>query len=100
MLACTLAGIPVFATGGIGGVHRGFAQTLDISSDLRALAEFPVAVVCAGAKSILDISATLEALETLGVPVAGFRTKSFPLFFAAESEHELETTFDDEAALA
>jgi pseudouridine-5'-phosphate glycosidase len=98
--ACALAGIRVFATGGIGGVHRGFSQTLDISSDLRALAEYPVAVVCAGAKSVLHIPATLETLETLGVPVVGFRTTTFPMFFTRDSHHELDTSFDDAADLA
>lgn len=100
MQACALAGIRVFATGGIGGVHRGFSQTLDISSDLRALAQLPVAVVCAGAKSILDVAATLEALETLGVPVAGFATRSFPLFYARESTLALETVCNTAAELA
>ena len=100
MQACALAGIRVFATGGIGGVHRGYARTPDISSDLRALAEFPVAVVCAGAKSILDIPATLEVLETLGVPVVGYRASTFPLFYAASSQIQLEDTFDDVGRLA
>lgn len=98
--ACAMAGLRVFATGGIGGVHRGFAQTLDISSDLRALAQFPVVVVSAGAKSILDVGATLEALETLGVPVVGYRTKRFPLFFSAESPYELELCFDSPEEVA
>jgi pseudouridylate synthase len=95
MRACAMAGIRIFATGGIGGIHRGFAATLDISSDLKALASYPVAVVCAGAKSVLDVPATLEALETLGVPVVGHRTTAFPLFFAAESDFELEITFNE-----
>ena len=88
--ACALANLPVFATGGIGGVHRGFAQTPDISSDLRALGEYPVVVVSAGAKSILDVAATLELLEALGVPVVGYRTDRFPLFFSAESPYQLD----------
>lgn len=100
MRACALAGIKVFATGGIGGVHRGFAQTLDISSDLKALAQLPVAVVCAGAKSILDVPATLEALETLGVPVAGYKTRSFPLFYSAQSNFALESSFNEVEGLA
>lgn len=100
MQACALTGINVFATGGIGGVHRGFSRTLDISSDLRGLAQFPVAVVCAGAKSILDVPATLEALETLGVPVVGYRAKTFPLFFCADSDHRIENNFDDIGELA
>ncbi|MBX7244998.1 MAG: pseudouridine-5'-phosphate glycosidase [Candidatus Sumerlaeaceae bacterium] len=100
MKACAMAGIRVFATGGIGGVHRGFAETLDISSDLKALAEFPVAVICAGAKSVLDVPATLEVLETLGVPVVGYRTKCFPRFFCPDSPHQLDASFDDMAELA
>lgn len=88
--ACAMAGIRVFATGGIGGVHRGFAESLDISSDVRALAEAPVVAVSAGAKSILDVGATLEVLETLGVPVVGYRTGYFPLFFSAQSPYALE----------
>ncbi len=97
--ACWLAGIRVFATGGIGGVHRGSATLPDVSGDLPALARFPVATVCAGAKSILDVAATLEWLETLGVPVAGFNTVSFPLFHARESGHPLDITFTEIAAL-
>lgn len=100
MQACALGGVRVFATGGIGGVHRGFARTLDFSSDLTALGRFPVAVVCAGAKSILDVPATLEALETLGVPVVGYRTGTFPLFFTPRSRHRLEVTFDEMEPLA
>ncbi|MGB9692862.1 MAG: pseudouridine-5'-phosphate glycosidase [Candidatus Sumerlaeaceae bacterium] len=98
--ACALAGVRVFATGGIGGVHRGYAQTLDISSDLRALAEYPVVVVSAGAKSILDIGATLEVLETLGVPVIGYRTSHFPLFFTAGSAYRLDTVCESPAEVA
>lgn len=79
------AGIRVFSTGGIGGVHRGFAEQLDVSQDLRAVAHFPVAVVCAGAKAILDLPKTLEMLETLGVPVIGVRTNEFPSFYSRES---------------
>ena len=80
------AGIEVFATGGIGGVHRGWETTLDISSDLAALSRFPVAVVSAGCKAILDVPATLEYLETLAVPVLGWQTDSFPLFYTAQSD--------------
>jgi len=98
--ACALAGLRVFATGGIGGVHRGFAQSLDISSDLSALAQYPVIVVSAGAKSILDVAATLEALETLGVPVVGYRTDRFPLFFSADSPHRLDITCDSPEEIA
>jgi len=85
-----LAGIRVFATGGIGGVHRGAGETFDESADLPTLARTPVTVVCAGVKSILDVPATLERLETLGVTVVGYRTLSFPGFYLADSGHELE----------
>ncbi len=90
MQLASLAGIEVFATGGIGGAHRGWGQTLDISSDLTALASFPVAVVSAGCKAILDVPATLEYLETLAVPVLGWQTDRFPLFYTASSEHRIE----------
>lgn len=80
LVACGLAGIRHFATGGLGGVHRGFAHTLDISADLGTLSRTPTCVVSSGAKSILDLKATLEALETLGVPVIGFGTAMFPEF--------------------
>src|SRR5579859_408509 len=90
-----LAGIEVFATGGIGGVHRGAEQSFDISADLLELARTPVAVVCAGAKSILDIAKTLEVLETNGVPVLGYRTAEFPAFFTRTSgfgvDHRMDT---------
>jgi len=88
LLACTLAEpapIRVFATGGIGGVHRGWTTVPDISADLRALARHPVCVCCAGAKSVLDIRATVEALQTLGVPILGWRTDWFPRFYATGS---------------
>lgn len=84
------AGIEVFATGGIGGVHRGWETTLDISSDLAALSRFPVAVVSAGCKAILDVSATLEQLETLAVPVLGWRTNRFPLFYTSDSGYAID----------
>lgn len=84
------AGIRVFATGGIGGVHRGVEQHLDISQDLWALSRFPVAVVCAGAKSVLDLPKTLEALEALAVPVIGIGTDEFPSFYSRTSGLELE----------
>lgn len=74
MMIAAMAGIKVFATGGIGGVHRGATETMDISADLQELANTPVAVVCAGAKSLLDLGLTLEYLETFGVPVLGLRT--------------------------
>lgn len=80
-----LAGIRVFATGGLGGVHRGARETWDESADLTALAAVPVTVVCAGVKSILDVAATLERLETLSVPVLGFRTDTFPGFYVRDT---------------
>ena len=83
MFAAQLAGIKVFATGGIGGVHK--ESSFDISTDLRALAEIPMIVVCAGAKAILDLPATLEYLETMGVPVVGYQTDEFPAFYSRES---------------
>ena len=85
MLCARLAGIEVFATGGIGGVHRGAATTFDVSADLHELARTPVAVVCSGAKSILDVPATLEVLESLGVPVVGLGTDRFPAFHVRDS---------------
>lgn len=85
MIAARLAGIAVFATGGIGGVHRGAERDFDISADLDELAQTPVTVVCAGAKAILDLPKTLEALETRGVPVIGWRTDRFPAFWSADS---------------
>jgi pseudouridylate synthase len=85
MFAAAAAGIRIFATGGIGGVHRDSASSFDISNDLSELARTPVAVICAGAKVILDLPKTLEALETLGVPVVGFGTKELPAFYCRES---------------
>ncbi len=89
MKLASLSGIQIFATGGIGGVHRDWEQTLDISSDLSALATIPVAVVSAGCKAILDVPATLEYLETLAVPVWGWQTDRFPLFYTSASEHPI-----------
>ena len=94
MLAAHLAGIPVFATGGIGGVHRGAQQSFDISADLLELARTPVIVVSAGAKAILDLAKTLEFLETRGVPVIGYRTRCFPAFYSSESDLELDLGAD------
>lgn len=91
------AGVRVMATGGIGGVHLG---RFDVSADLIALTRFPVAVVCSGCKSILDVAATREALETLGVPVLGFRTDEFPAFYLRSSGLTVDARFDDEADLA
>ncbi len=89
MIAAELAGIELFVTGGIGGVHRGAEKTMDISADLEELAQTNVAVVCAGAKSILDIGLTLEYLETKGVPVVGYNTDTLPAFYSRESEFGL-----------
>jgi len=100
MLIATRAGIPIFATGGIGGVHRGAELTFDISADLIELSRTPVTVVCAGAKSILDLPKTLEVLETYGVPVIGYRTSEFPAFFSRASGLRLEHRLDDPAAAA
>lgn len=85
MIIANLAGIKVFATGGIGGVHRGATETFDISADLEELANTDVAVICAGAKSILDIGLTLEYLETHGVPVVGYKTEEMPAFYTRKS---------------
>lgn len=99
MLAA-LAGIRVFATGGIGGVHRGAQHSLDISADLREIARSPVAVVSAGAKAILDLPLTLELLESLGVPVVGFGTWDFPAFYTRTSGCTLPQRVDDLPTLA
>ena len=97
------AGIPIFATGGIGGVHRGAEHTFDVSADLDELGSTPVAVVCAGAKSILDLPKTLEMLETYGVPVIGVGTDEFPAFFTRSSglpvDHRVEGASDLAAVL-
>lgn len=100
MAIAARAGIRVFATGGIGGVHRGAAETFDISSDLTELARTPVAVVCAGAKAILDLPLTLEYLETLGVPVVGVGTDEFPAFYTPKSGLFLEHRVDSPAEAA
>lgn len=94
MQGAAMAGISVFATGGIGGVHRGAESSFDISADLEAFAHTPVAVVCAGAKSILDIAKTLEVLETNGVPVLGYKSADFPAFWARQSGYKLDRSFD------
>lgn len=94
------SGIAVFATGGIGGVHREYGTKFDISADLTALARFPVAVVTSGVKSLLDVVATREALETLGIPVIGYRTDAFPAFYIRGSEAGVDARFDDPAELA
>jgi pseudouridine-5'-phosphate glycosidase len=100
MIAAQLAGIRVFVTGGIGGVHRGAAATMDVSADLLELAHTPVAVVCAGVKSILDVGLTLEVLETQGVPVLGYQTQRFPAFYVRDSGHPVDACFDDPRSLA
>ena len=100
MIAAARAGIPVFATGGIGGVHRGVEETLDVSADLEELGRTPVAVVCAGAKSILDLPRTLEYLETRGVPVVGYGTDMLPAFYVRESGIPVPHRVDDAAAAA
>lgn len=98
MIIASLAGIKIFATGGIGGVHRGAETTMDISADLEELAMTPVMVICAGAKSILDLGLTLEYLETKGVPVIGYGTKELPAFYTRKSgfgvDYELDTPLE------
>jgi len=100
MLCASLVGIRFFATGGIGGVHRGAETSMDISADLTELSRTPVLVVCAGAKSILDLDLTLEYLETQGVPVLGWQTDEFPAFFVRSSGRTLYHRVDELAALA
>lgn len=95
-----LAGISIFATGGLGGVHRGAQESWDESADLHSLANIPVMVVSAGAKSILDVAATLERLETLSVPIIGFRTSRFPGFYLADSGFDLEYRVDSPKEIA
>ena len=100
MILANLAGVKVFATGGIGGVHRGAQETFDISADLQELANTNVAVVCAGAKSILDIGLTLEYLETNGVPVVGFGTEEFPAFYTRKSGFGVDYKVDSSMEVA
>ena len=95
-----LVGIRLFTTGGLGGVHRGARESWDVSADLAALARTPVAVVCSGVKSILDVPATLEHLETLGVPVVGFRTNRFPGFYLTDSGSPLDWSVENEEEAA
>lgn len=94
------AGVRVFATGGIGGVHQGYGTHWDVSSDLLALTRFPVCVVASGVKNLLDVVATREMLETLGVPVVGYQTDHFPAFYLRQSEAVVDARFDDPDALA
>lgn len=98
MLAANMAGIKVFATGGIGGVHK--ESSFDVSTDLHSLAEIPTIVVCAGAKAILDLPATLETLETLGVPVIGYQTDEFPAFYSRESGLKVSARLDSPKEIA
>ncbi len=100
MIIADLAGIRLFATGGIGGVHRNAQQSFDISADLQELAQTPVAVVCAGAKSILDLRLTLEYLETHGVPVVGYQTDSLPAFFTRDSAFSVDYRLDSPSDIA
>ena len=100
MICAALAGIKIFVTGGIGGVHRGAETTMDISADLEELAQTDVAVICAGAKSILDLGLTLEYLETNGVPVIGYGTDVLPAFFTRESDFELNIRVDNPETVA
>ena len=100
MIIAHMAGIQVFATGGIGGVHRGAQQTFDISADLEELAHTPVMVVCAGAKSILDLGLTLEYLETHGVPVIGYGTEELPAFYTRKSGFGVDYRVDSPEELA
>lgn len=100
MIVAAMAGIKVFATGGIGGVHRGAETTMDISADLEELGQTNVAVVCAGAKSILDIGLTLEYLETKGVPVVGYQTEELPAFYTRKSGFKVDYKIDSPKELA
>lgn len=100
MIIADLAGIRLFATGGIGGVHRGAEQTMDISADLEELAQTNVAVICAGAKSILDLGLTLEYLETKGVPVLGYQTKELPAFYTRQSGFNVDYQMDSPTEIA
>jgi len=100
MIAAHMAGIQIFATGGIGGVHKGGENSMDISADLQELAKTDVAVVCSGAKAILDLSLTIEYLETYGVPVIGYRTSEFPAFYSRNSGESVNYRLDDVKEIA
>lgn len=100
MIIARQAGIDVFVTGGIGGVHRGAQETMDISADLQELAKTDVTVVCAGAKAILDLPLTLEYLETMGVPVLGYKTKELPAFYTSHSGLKVDYEVDSPAQMA
>lgn len=95
MILAHMAGIKIFATGGIGGVHRGFEETMDVSSDLEEFSKTPVSVICAGPKAILDIPRTMEYLETKGIPVIGYQTKTLPMFYTRESNVALDIVAKD-----
>jgi len=100
MIAANLAGIKVFATGGIGGVHRGAQESFDISADLQELANTNVAVVCAGIKAILDLGLTLEYLETFGIPVLGYKTDELPAFYTQKSGHKVDFKMNNSKEIA
>ena len=100
MICAQMAGIKFFVTGGVGGVHRGYEETMDVSADLEELAQTNVTVICAGAKSILDLPRTLEYLETKGVPVVGYKTDTLPQFFTRESDYKLQLRMDSPADIA
>ncbi|KAA9302079.1 MULTISPECIES: pseudouridine-5'-phosphate glycosidase [Aerococcus] len=100
MIGAHMAGIDVFVTGGLGGVHRGYNDHMDVSADLEELGQTPVTVVCAGAKAILDLPRTLEYLETKGVPVVGYQTDKLPAFFSSSSDYELNTRADSPEEIA
>ncbi len=100
MICAHMAGIKFFVTGGVGGVHRGYEETMDVSADLDELAQTEVTVICAGAKSILDLPRTLEYLETKGVPVIGYQTDTLPQFFTRESEYKLQLRMDSPEEIA
>ena len=100
MIAANMAGIQFFVTGGIGGVHRGYEEIMDVSADLEELSQTNVTVICAGAKSILDLPRTLEYLETKGVPVVGYKTDELPAFFTSKSGNKLQLKLDDPTAVA
>lgn len=100
MICADLADIKIFVTGGIGGVHKGAERTMDISADLEELAQTDVAVICAGAKSILDLALTMEYLETKGVPVIGYETEYLPAFYTRSSEHKLNFSTDSVDVIA
>ncbi|MDC7235704.1 MAG: pseudouridine-5'-phosphate glycosidase [Spirochaetales bacterium] len=100
MIIAGMAGIPIFATGGIGGVHRGAENSFDISADLQELAQTNVAVVCAGAKSILDLGLTLEYLETHGIPVLGYKTEELPAFYTQKSGFKVDFAMESPGQIA